>query len=142
MKILIAVDGSECSTRAVQHVIRRCKACSGHEGFKVHVLTVQPPLRGNVGRFLDGHNVRDYHREEGMKGLAPARQLLDAEGVKYDHHIEVGQAADVIARYVVSHGIDEVIMGTRGLGNVADLLLGSTSEDVLRQVTVPVVLVK
>jgi nucleotide-binding universal stress UspA family protein len=142
MKILLAVDGSECSSRAVQYVIRRSQARAGAEPFELHVLNVQNPLPGSVGMFLNGQDMREYHREEGIKCLQPARDLLGAAGVPHQVHIEVGRPADVIARYAEQHKADEVVMGTRGLGNVADMILGSTTEDVLKLTTVPLVLVK
>lgn len=142
MRILIAVDGSESSSRAVQHVIQRSQACAGHESFAIHVLNVQTPLPGAVGMFLDGKDLRDYHREEGMKALKPAVDLLDAASIKHQIHIEVGKPAEVVARYAEQLPADEIAMGTRGLGNVADIILGSTTEDVLRLISVPLVLVK
>ena len=142
MKLLIPVDGSESSTRAVAHAIARIKALAGQDTAEVHLLNVQTPLRGSVGMFLDGQDIREYHREEGMKCLEEARRLLDAASVRHQIHIEVGTPADVINRYARELGVDEIVMGTRGQGNIADILLGSTSEDVLRDAPVPVLLVK
>jgi nucleotide-binding universal stress UspA family protein len=142
MKLLIPVDGSDASNRAVAHVARRVAACPVPTAEEVHLLNVQVPLRGSVGMFLDGESKQDYYREEGMKALESARKILDAASVKHGIHIEVGKAGEVINRYVSDLGIDEIVMGTRGLGNLADILMGSTSEDVLRTATVPVLLVK
>jgi nucleotide-binding universal stress UspA family protein len=142
MKLLIPVDGSEASTRAVAHAITRIKAFAGQDTSEVHLLNVQAPLRGSVGMFLGGEDIKDYHREEGIKALEEAQKLLEAASVKYHIHIEVGQPAQVIDRYARELQVDEIIMGTRGMGNLADMLLGSTSEDVLRQTSVPVLLVK
>ena len=142
MKFLVAVDGSACSSRAVEHLIRRVRACSEHLNFEVHVLNVQMPLRRNVGMFLDASNIKEYYQEEGAKAIQPARDLLDAASVKHEFHLEVGRPAEEIARYARERGIDEVFMGTRGLGNVADVLIGSTSEAALREISVPLVLVK
>ena len=142
MKLLIPVDGSEASNRAVEYAAKRAAGRVGAAPHDVHLLNVQAPLRRSVGIFLDGQNIQDYHREEGMKALESARKLLDAASVKHEIHIEVGSAGEVINRYARDLGVDEIVMGTRGLGNLADLLMGSTSEDVLRTSTVPVVLVK
>lgn len=142
MKVLIPVDGSECSLRAVAHTIRTIDACGGGDGLDVHLLNVQAHLPGTVGIGLRGKDLEDYHREEGFKALAPARALLDQAGVACTPHIDVGRPAEVIDRYARELGIDQIVMGTRGLGNLADILLGSTSEDLLRLTRLPLLLVK
>jgi len=142
MKVLIAVDGSKCSLRAVAHAVRMMEACGTHQAFEVHLLNVQTPLPGSVGMFVGGKDLEDYHREEGFKQLAPARAILDRAAVPCTPHISVGRPGEVIDRQARELGVDQIVMGTRGLGNVADIVLGSTSEDVLRLVGVPVLLVK
>jgi nucleotide-binding universal stress UspA family protein len=83
-----------------------------------------------------------HHQEEGLKALAGARKLLDDAGLKYEFHISVGEAADVIAHFVKDKKVDEVVMSTRGASAVANMLLGSVATKVLHQVEVPVLLVK
>ena len=142
MKLLVAMDGSECSLRALQYAMRRSEECASHAVFEIHVLNVQVPLPSHVGRHLSAADIQHYYRDEGEKDLRRAREMLAATTAKHEFHIAVGKPSDVIARYTEDLGIDEVVMGTRGLGNVAEILLGSVSEDVLRQVSVPVTLVK
>jgi len=69
-------------------------------------------------------------------------KLLDDAGLKYTCHISVGDAAEVIASYCHDRKLDQIIMGTRGAGAVANMLMGSVASKVLHLVDVPVLLVK
>lgn len=142
LKILVPVDGSDTSQRAVGHVISLTQLYK--DGADIHLINVQPslPFGGRVSAVVGHGNIEEYHREEGMKALQPARQMLDAAGVKYHYHIAVGDPAEVIAQYGKQHGIDQVVMGTNGRSAVASVLMGSVAKEVLAKALVPVVLVK
>lgn len=142
MKILIPVDGSDCALRAVAHAIKMIGACAGHDKPEVHLINVQPSVRGAVGMFIDKEDIKDYHREEGMKALESARKLLDEAGLEHTIHIDVGAPGQVIDRYSRELGVEQIVMGTRGFGNISDIVLGSTSEALLRLTSIPVLLVK
>lgn len=138
LKVLIPVDGSGSALRAVQLVIQ--KAALYREPLEIHVLNVQHPFPGTV-RGVHQQSER-YHHDEGIKALAEARRLLDAQGLEYSHHIVVGEAGESIAHFVKERQIQQVVMGTRGAGAVASALLGSVASKVLHLVDVPVLLVK
>jgi nucleotide-binding universal stress UspA family protein len=138
-KILIPVDGSANAERAVAHVIAMIRKGRAVE---VHLANVQPPLRENVTRFIARSEIEDYHREEGEKALAGAKARLAAAGIACTTHIGVGPAAETIADFAQDVGADEIVMGTRGLGGLAGLLLGSVATEVIREAKVPVTLVK
>ena len=142
LKILVPVDGSEASLRAVDYVVNKTQRYK--DGLDVHLINVQPPLPygGQVSSLVGHHTIEEYHKEEGLKALEPARQKLDAAGVKYHYHIAVGEPAEVIAQYAKEHGIEQIVMGTRGRGAVSGMLLGSVATKVLALSEVPVVLVK
>lgn len=142
MKILIPVDGSECALRAVTHAIKMIGACSDHEQPEVRLINVQPSVRGAVGMFVGAEDIKDYHREEGLKALDGACKLLDAAGLAHKIHIDVGAPATVIDRYAREFGSEQIVMGTRGLGKLSDIVLGSTSDELLRVTDIPVLLVK
>ena len=77
-----------------------------------------------------------------MAALKKAMQKLDAAKVKYHYHIGVGEEAEVICQYAKEKGCDQIFMGTRGLGSVSDLVLGSVATKVIHLSPVPVLLVK
>jgi len=142
LKILVAVDGSAPSSRAVDHLIRQVGVVK--EAPEIHVLNVQHPLPygGRVSSVVGHDRIAQFHREEGMAALKTAMQKLDAARIKYHHHIGVGAEAEVICQYAKEQGCDYIIVGTRGLGSVSNLVLGSVANKVIHLSPVPVLLVK
>lgn len=140
-KILVAVDGSEGSEAAVNYVVKANGLA--REPIEAHVLTVQTPLAGvNVKLFISQESVNDYYRDAGTAALARSREILDAAGVRYTHHIGVGDPAEVIVEYARAKGCDHIVVGSRGLGAVSGLVLGSVAMKVIRLAELPVTLVK
>ncbi|HEX6829599.1 MAG TPA: universal stress protein [Burkholderiales bacterium] len=140
LKVLVPVDGSETSLRALEHLIGTLHWLK--DAAEIHLINVQYPLHGDVSVFVDKEQIRQFHQDEGLKALAAAREKLDAGGVGYVHHIGIGDPAHVIAHYAREKAIDQIVMGTRGLGAVAGLLLGSVAAKVIHLADAPVLLVK
>src|SRR4029079_19389049 len=97
----------------------------------IHLLNVQAPLHGDVTAFVGAGAVRDWHRDEGEKALAAVCAWLDAFGIAYRKHVAVGHAVQAIAQWAKELACDKVIMGTRGLGAMSQLLLRSVSHDAI-----------
>lgn len=139
-RFLVPVDGSETSLRAVDQLLKKLQWYK--DPVDIHVLNVQYPLHGDVSMFVGKDQIREFHHDEGLKALASTREKLDARGVKYVHHIAIGDPAQVIAQYAREQKVDQVFMGTRGLGSVAGLIMGSVAAKVIHLCEVPVLLVK
>ena len=141
LTILALVDGSKSSSRAVRYVIAMSAACKDTPD--VHLLNVQLPVAsGIVARHVRRNDLDAYYHDEGMAALAPARKLLDKAGVPHAFHIGVGEVGETVAKYVKKLSAQQIAMGTRGLGPVAGMLLGSVTTKVVHAVNVPIVLVK
>lgn len=140
LKMLVPVDGSVPSSRAVDHLIKKLNWYKG--GVEIHLLNVQHPFPAYVASHIGHDQVQQYHREQGLAALADARKKLDVAGVKFHYHIGVGDEADLIVRYAREQACDQIVMGTRGAGSVSNLLLGSVATKVIHLSEVPVVLVK
>lgn len=138
-KLLLPVDGSDNALRAVDHAAALVKAGLDAE---LHLANAQPPVGGVVTTFIAQADVDGYHRDEAMKALQPALDRLAALGVKGVIHIGVGEPAEVIVSFCEQLGCDQIVMGARGLGATASLLLGSVSREVVERARTPVTLVK
>ncbi len=138
MKILLPVDGSDTSARAVQFVLKQ--ALNSKEAPELHLLNVQHSLPGTIKGVAN--QAKQYHHDEGVKALANARKLLDDAQIKYTYHIGVGEVGEVVAHFVSDLKWDQVVMGTRGMSSVANMVLGSAATQILHLVQVPVLLVK
>jgi nucleotide-binding universal stress UspA family protein len=139
--ILLPVDGSPCSLRAVEHLV-------AHAGWfrdrpEIHLLHVQPPVPiagalAHVGK----ETLRAHYEEESRPHVSAARGCLDVAGCPYTLHIHVGLPAEVIVKVAHELGAELVVMGTRGRGGLASLVLGSVANQVLQQAECPVLLVR
>jgi nucleotide-binding universal stress UspA family protein len=141
LKLLLPVDGSDSSVRAVEFAVN--KKGWYKDPVELHLINVQPPMPfGSRVASVIGHAaIEQHHRDEGMAALKPAMQKLDAAGVPYVHHISVGDPAEVIAEFAKQKGCDQIVMGTKGLG-ATSLLLGSVTAKLIHLTVVPVLLVK
>lgn len=140
LRLLLPVDGSEPSLRPIDHLIG--KLGWYREPPEIHLINVQPALPSHVTQFISRDEMRKYHDEEGMKALAAARAKLDAAGLRHDVHIGTGDEAETIARYSKDNKIDLILLGTRALGPMAGMLLGSVATKIIRETDTPVLLVK
>ncbi len=141
-RVLLAVDGSEDSQKAVRQVIAMRAEPERPAAIELHLLNVQPPVSGSVSAFVAGRSVQEYHRERGTAALAPARALLDGADMAYQVHQEIGDPATTIAALASRLGCGLIVMGTRGLGAGAAALMGSVAQRTIERATVPVLLAK
>jgi nucleotide-binding universal stress UspA family protein len=139
LNLLVPVDGSAGSERAVGHAI--ILGGWGHVD-QVHLINVQYPLPGAVTTFVGNKAVAGYHHDEGMKALKSACAKLDEAKVPHQVHIAVGQPAETIAAFCQELKCDAIVMGTRGHGKAVGLILGSVARDVIAKAPVPVTVVK
>jgi len=142
LKLLVPTDGSESSSRAVDYLIKNIGWIK--DGAEIHLLNVQHqiPYGNRVSSAIGPDKLAQYHQEEGTAALTSARQKLDAAKLKYHYHIGVGSEAEVICQYATEKGCDQIVMGTRGLGAMSNLVLGSVATKVIHLSPVPVMLVK
>jgi len=137
--VLLPVDGSKESLRAVGHV---AKLAGQTVELEVHLLNVQSPLPGGIALFVPEANIDDYYREQGERELSAAEDLLSIAGIDYTAHLAIGPVAETIERYAEERKVDEIVVGARGLGMFSGLLLGSTTTKVMSLARVPVTVVK
>ena len=136
--ILVPVDGSENSDRAVRYAIDLLKSGGG----KLHVLNVQAPVGGGVSTFVRKADIDSYHRDEGEKALASAMKLAADADMPAEKHISVGRPGALVTEFAERVGAVMIVMGTRGHTGIAGVLLGSVAQDVIARAAVPVCLVK
>jgi nucleotide-binding universal stress UspA family protein len=137
--ILVAVDGSGTSDRAVAHA---ASLVAGGVADELHLLNVQPNLGGAISSFVSRDQIDAHHREEGEKGLATAVAVAKKAGVDAKVHIGVGRQGEIVNDFVKKLGAGLVVIGTRGHTGLAGVLLGSVAQDVIAHAKVPVTLVK
>lgn len=138
MKILVAVDGSKPSLKAVQLLVDH--ADWYREKPAVELVTVHLPVPKVA--HLNKAQLERYYSEEGQAMLAPAKKKLDAAGIPYQPHVLVGPVAEAIVKHAADKRCDLIYIGTRGMSALGKALLGSTATKVLHISDTPVLLVK
>lgn len=140
MKILLPVDGSSHSDRAVQHAITAVGGCAGRE---IHLINVQEPI--DAPELLSHMPMREIEAMQQTRGgdaLMSARELLDKAGIDYVSAVLVGPVPETIAGYARENGCGKIVIGTRGLGAIGSALLGSVTTRLMALTELPVTLVK
>lgn len=140
MKIIVAVDGSKYTKKAVAYL------CANNELLgsdpSVQLLNVQAPLPPHVKRFLDEETVNSYYDTEAKKALGPAEKLFKQQGVKVITKTIVGHAAPEIVAYAKKQKAQMIVMGTHGHGALGRALMGSVAQKVVADSDMPVLLIQ
>lgn len=141
MNILVAIDGSDVSLRAVRGLIDHIRWFRDKPA--IHLLHVHLPVPvGLALQHVSRETVDKYYREEGEAVLAPAMALLDEAGLTVTSHIHVGHPAETIVRLAEELGCELVCLGSHGRGALGHALLGSVAARVLHLAPMPVLLIK
>ncbi|MBC7105809.1 MAG: universal stress protein [Firmicutes bacterium] len=140
-KILVAVDGSAESNRALDVALELARALRAEVGI-LHVFHMpeQISATGKVGHVLDG--VRKFVEEGGRETLERARARAADAGVPHEVKGVWGHPAEEICREAGEGRYDLVVLGSRGLGPVETWFLGSISQRVVRRAPCSVMVVR
>ncbi len=134
--ILVPVDGSESSERAVARAIDIAKVCDAKIIFlyvaNINQLAINPSLM---------HAVMDAVKKAGRTILQRAESTVP-KGIAKGILLKVGSPADLILEVEEDLDADLIIMGSRGLGTIKGLLLGSVSQYIMERAECPVLVVK
>lgn len=140
-KILVSVDGSENSNRALEHAVSLAKDSDAAAITILHVIDMPPTIYIESQKLLD--QLWANFREESAKMLDRYRTLAQTRGAKTVHiAVMEGDAAKTIVDYANKGGFDLIVVGSRGLGGIRGLLLGSVSMAVIQTAKMPVMVVK
>jgi nucleotide-binding universal stress UspA family protein len=140
MKILVAVDGSQFTKKALAFLVNeQGLAGAPHKLHILHVqMTIPPRARSAVGREI----VDEYQRQEAEKVLHPIRKFLDRHPVSYEANWLVGNPAIEIVKAAKAEKAHLIVMGTHGHGVIGRVLMGSVAQRVVSNCDVPVLLVR
>lgn len=136
-KILVAVDHSEVSDRALDSA-RDLALLSKGEVWVLHLREREVAVKTGVG-------LSDESMDEASAAVAAAVDKLTAAGVKAHGDVGTtlfGYAARNIVDDAALHDVDVIVMGSRGRGDLAGLILGSTAHKVMHLADRPVLIVR
>ena len=138
--VLVPFDGSRPAKRAVAHAIRLARP----RGVTVHLLNVEPDLDdyGLMRAYLTRSKHRKIMGERARAILKDAERRFKEAHVRCLSHVGHGDPAKAIVSTARRLGCDSIVMGTRGLGAVGSVLLGSVASKTIHLSRVPVTLVR
>jgi len=121
-KILVPVDGSVNGCKAVDEALYFAQKCQADIDF-VYVAS-------SINKDIPSHIVFDRIWEKLPEGLNAAK------------HVETGSIHKAILKVAQAEKSDLIIMGSRGLGLFKGALIGSVSQKVVEESTIPVMVIK
>ncbi|MGF9887617.1 universal stress protein [Priestia megaterium] len=132
-KILLAVDGSEHSKRAAKHAIN---VASLVPGAKVEIISVIDLSKVKT-EVLHGEL-----KKKRQQALEEIKSTFEKENVSYELKIERGDPGPTIVLYANKNEFNLVVIGSRGLNSLQEMVLGSVSHKVAKRVHCPVMIIK
>lgn len=137
-KILLATDGSENANRAAEATISLALGLSLQSITIAHIVSPPSESRMVQAKF----DVHSLLVEESKKILSGTLARYDAAGIAYSLKVAIGDPAQEILAHVAKEQIDLVVIGTRGMGTLKGVLMGSVSQKIAHLGPCPVMIVK
>lgn len=140
MKILVAVDDSECSKRMLACLMSQEFWSSGRHDWTVfHGVA---PLPHRAAALADPLTVQNYYASDAERVLQPVRAFLQRHGIEAIYRHKVGPPAREIVRLARAGRFDLVVMGSHGRSGLAGAMLGSVVQRVLALGKQPVLVMR
>ena len=135
-KILVPVDGSEHSKRALKEAIKVAKMTGG----AITILNVTPS-GSSLG---SSHKQPNYEmmQNKDRSVLAEGQKLVEIEGILVETLLLEGQIVDQIVKTAKEGHFDLIVVGARGLSKLEEIMLGSVSHGVTENATCPVIVTR
>ncbi|MBI3151321.1 MAG: universal stress protein [Chloroflexi bacterium] len=137
-KILLAVDGSDHALHATRKAAELARAVKPEE---LRIVVAYDP----IPLYLGEPNLQiAITNRKGEAEAILAAAIKEVGKVPCEIHTEIieGDNASAIIEVATTRGSDLIVMGSRGLGRLAGLLIGSTSQKVVAHAPCPVLIVR
>ena len=140
MKILIPADGSAYTKRMLAYLAAHDEWLGSKHDYTVFHGVLSLPHR--AAAFAEQELVREFYASDAEDVFRPIRAFFQQQGIAARFVHTVGHVADSIANLASDGKFDLIIMGSRGHGDIANLVLGSVTTKVLARSSVPVLLIR
>ena len=134
-KILLACDGSSHALRSAEKAIEIARTQNEAVIYLVYVVNSETS-KSDVLAYGDGAEAA-HHRK-----LIPVEEKLKEAEVSFVPKILKGEPGPEIVKEANANEYDLVVVGSRGLNTLQEMVLGSVSHKVAKRVNCPVLIVK
>lgn len=135
--IILAADGSENAVRAAKETI---KIASLNKKCLVEVVYVADFVKAKTEVLHAGS--KEVLELERRKKIQNVELLLKEAGVLYKIKILHGSPGPEIVKFANENSVDLLVIGSRGLNSLQEMVLGSVSHKVIKRVNCPALVVK
>lgn len=97
---------------------------------RVHLLSIQPPVTRNVADYFKPGELQQIQQDSAMEDLEEPCRILDAAGIRYKVHTEVGRSVPTIVAFAQEFRCDRVLMGGAGQPGIQERLFGTLAAQV------------
>ena len=140
MKILLPVDGSECTKRMLAYIAAHDEFFGNRHEYVM--LYAMHELPANVASLLDPLAIGEYLGAEVEQVFAPLRSFASQNDWRVKFDTAPGNPATAVARYSEQERFDLIVMGSHGRTALANVVMGSVATGVLAQCKTPVLLIR
>lgn len=148
-KILVPVDGSSASMKALQYAVRLAELGASNPELVVMHVVEDVKQGGAIGLQAKYGNVRlvegfkKARREAALKWLKQIEEAARKKGIQIKSEVLEGDSkAEVIMDYASENAVDLIVVGSRGLTGFKRLLLGSVANAIVGNAPCPVMVVR
>ncbi|MBV8398420.1 MAG: universal stress protein [Acetobacteraceae bacterium] len=142
MKIVVPVDGSTAANHAVAFALLLARGRPDTEVVLLNVQSRETLEVSDIAAVISAGADREIAGRQSKKALRRPVVLCREAVVKFETRAELGPIAETIVRIAHHLKADQIVMGTRGLGALRGLFLGSVTTKVVQLARMPVTLVK
>ena len=140
MKILLPVDGSDCTRRMIAYLGAHEELFGGQHDY-VMLLALQN-LPANVAALLDPRAIDEFCTREVDHVFQPLREFAARHAWRARFETVHGDAGASIARYAEQEKFDLIVMGSHGRTALANVVTGSVATSVLARCRIPTLLIR
>jgi len=138
-KILFPTDFSDVATKAVKY-IRQLKGAGAQEVILLHVIDENELLI--LSKAPDQYpKIMEELKKDVAGGMAAVTAELESEGFKVKPEVKTGNPFKLIMETADKEKVSIIVLGSHGKSNIAELLMGSVSENVIRHAKVPLLVI-
>jgi len=135
-KILVPIDGSENSFRALDKAIVLAKQNDAEiTGF--FVIQINPSELSIIRNIM-----KKSFKSQFLNIMRKASVKCKKNGVEFIDALEFGHEGNTIVSFAQKNDYDLIVIGSRGLGSIKEFFLGSTSTYVVHNSKIPVLIIK
>jgi nucleotide-binding universal stress UspA family protein len=140
MKILLPVDGSDCTKRMIAHIAAQDEMFGSRHDYVM--LLALDALPANIASLMDPEAIEEYCKQEVQRVFEPLRSFAAQNGWRVKFESASGDAGMVIAHYADREKPDLIVMGCHGRTALSNVVMGSVTTSVLARCKTPVLIIR